>query len=57
MKNPTKKAALKARIPLGRISDPEDMAGPVVFLACEEISRYVNVIGLLADGGIFSNAQ
>ncbi|KAL4733197.1 hypothetical protein BDV11DRAFT_175928 [Aspergillus similis] len=57
MKNPTKKAALEARIPLGRIGDPEDMAGPAVFLACEEMSRYVNATGLLADGGMYSNLQ
>ncbi|KAJ6034922.1 uncharacterized protein N7446_009679 [Penicillium canescens] len=57
MKNPTKKAALEARIPLGRIGSPEDMAGPAVFLACEEMSRYVNASGLLADGGMFSNLQ
>lgn len=57
MRNPTKKAALEARIPLGRIGSPEDMAGPAVFLACEEMSRYVNASGLLADGGMFSNLQ
>ncbi|OJZ80539.1 hypothetical protein ASPFODRAFT_200596 [Aspergillus luchuensis CBS 106.47] len=57
MKNPTKKAALEARIPLGRIGNPDDMAGPAVFLACEEMSRYVNATGLLADGGMFSNLQ
>ncbi|KAJ5698410.1 hypothetical protein N7462_000415 [Penicillium macrosclerotiorum] len=57
MKNPTKKAALEARIPLGRIGNPEDMAGPAVFLACEEMSRYVNATGLLADGGMYSNLQ
>jgi hypothetical protein len=33
------------------------MAGPAVFLACEEMSRYVNATGLLADGGMFSNLQ
>ena len=57
MKNPTKKAALEARIPLGRIGSPEDMSGPALFLACEEMSRYVNGAGLLADGGMFSNLQ
>ncbi|KAL4922305.1 hypothetical protein BDW62DRAFT_51028 [Aspergillus aurantiobrunneus] len=57
MKNPTKKAYLEAKIPLGRIGDPEDMAGPAVFLASEEMSRYVNASGLLADGGMFSNLQ
>ncbi|KAL3479965.1 hypothetical protein BJX99DRAFT_221580 [Aspergillus californicus] len=57
MKNPTKKAYLEARIPLGRIGEPEDMAGPAVFLASEHMSRYVNGSGLLADGGMFSNLQ
>ncbi|KAI9932346.1 hypothetical protein ASPWEDRAFT_59285 [Aspergillus wentii DTO 134E9] len=57
MKNPTKKAALEARIPLGRIGSPEDMAGPAVFLASEEMSRYVNGAPLLADGGMFVNLQ
>jgi len=57
MKNPTKKAALEERIPLGRIGSPEDMAGPAVFLACEEMSRYVNGMGLLADGGMYSKLQ
>lgn len=57
MKNPGKKAALERRIPLGRIGRPEDMAGPAVFLACEEMSRYVNASGVLADGGMFSNLQ
>ncbi|KAJ5300443.1 uncharacterized protein N7443_005445 [Penicillium atrosanguineum] len=57
MKNPAKKAALEARIPLGRIGNPEDMAGPAIFLACEPMSRYVNATGILADGGMFSNLQ
>ncbi|KAE8154862.1 hypothetical protein BDV25DRAFT_147113 [Aspergillus avenaceus] len=57
MNDPVKKAALEARIPLGRVGDPEDMAGPAVFLACEEMSRYVNATGLLADGGMYSNLQ
>ncbi|OJJ64299.1 hypothetical protein ASPSYDRAFT_139839 [Aspergillus sydowii CBS 593.65] len=57
MKNPAKKAYLEARIPLGRVGDAEDMAGPAVFLASDEMSRYVNGSGLLADGGMFSNLQ
>jgi L-rhamnose 1-dehydrogenase len=57
MKNPTKKAYLEARIPLGRIGNPQDMAGPAVFLACEEMSAYVNGAPLLADGGMFVNLQ
>ncbi|KAL4817482.1 hypothetical protein BDW67DRAFT_159628 [Aspergillus spinulosporus] len=57
MKNPAKKAYLEARIPLGRVGQPEDMAGPAVFLASEEMSRFVNGSGLLADGGMFCNLQ
>jgi L-rhamnose 1-dehydrogenase len=57
MKNPTKKAYLEARVPLGRIGRPEDMAGPAVFLASEEMSPYVNGAPLLSDGGMFSNLQ
>lgn len=57
MKNPDKKAALEERIPLGRIGSPDDMVGPAVFLACEEMSRYVNGTGLLADGGMYSKLQ
>ncbi|CAI7604242.1 unnamed protein product [Penicillium discolor] len=57
MKDPAKMAALEERIPLGRIGDPNDMAGPAVFLACEEMSRYVNATGLLADGGMYSKLQ
>lgn len=57
MKNPKKKAYLESRIPLGRIGNPQDMAGPAVFLACEELSGYVNGAPLLADGGMFVNLQ
>ncbi|KAL4769551.1 hypothetical protein BDW60DRAFT_218772 [Aspergillus nidulans var. acristatus] len=39
MKNPANKADLEARIPLGRFGEPEDMAGPAVFLASKEMSR------------------
>ncbi|KAK0645125.1 L-rhamnose-1-dehydrogenase [Lasiodiplodia hormozganensis] len=52
MKNPEKKAYLEKRVPLGRVGRPEEMAGPAVFLACEDFSSYVNGSGLLADGGI-----
>lgn len=48
---------LENKIPLGRIGDTCDMAGPVVFLACEELSGYVNGVQLLADGGMYVNLQ
>lgn len=57
MKNPEKKAYLEKRVPLGRVGRPEEMAGPAVFLACEDFSSYVNGSGLLADGGMFVNLQ
>lgn len=36
---PEKMAYLKERIPLGRVAEPEDLAGPAVFLA-SDMSRY-----------------
>ena len=39
-----------ARVPLGRMADPADLAGPLLFLATEE-SRYVTGHELRVDGG------
>lgn len=55
--NEEKRKYTEMRIPLGRTGDPSDMAGPAVFLACEELSRYVNGAQLLVDGGMFVNLQ
>ena len=57
MRNDVKRKYLEARIPLGRVGDTSDMAGPAVFLACEAMSGYVNGSGLLADGGMFVHLQ
>ncbi|KAK3395132.1 hypothetical protein B0H63DRAFT_492128 [Podospora didyma] len=38
-----KRRYMEGRIPLGRIGEKEDLAGPAVFLACEELSGYVTV--------------
>lgn len=46
---------LKA-IPLGRIGEPEDVAGAYVYLASEEAS-YVNGASILVDGGWLVNLQ
>ena len=51
-----KRAYLNGRIPLGRIGEPDDVAGPVVFLA-SAAARYVTGAGLLVDGGLFVNLQ
>ncbi|KAI2467981.1 3-oxoacyl-reductase [Annulohypoxylon bovei var. microspora] len=52
-----KRAYMEGRIPLGRTGDPRDMAGPAVFLACDELSGYVTGAQLLVDGGLFVNLQ
>ncbi|KAM3080891.1 hypothetical protein ACMFMG_004853 [Clarireedia jacksonii] len=57
MKNEVKKAYLGQRIPMGKVGDPSDIAGPAVFLACPELSPYCNGTQLLADGGMFVHLQ
>ena len=57
MANPAKVQMLETRIPLGRIGESKDMAGPAVFLASEELSPYCNGSQLLADGGMFVSLQ
>ena len=52
-----KRAYTETRIPLGRTGEPSDMAGPAVFLACDQLSGYVNGAQLLVDGGMFVNLQ
>lgn len=57
MKSKAKVDYLEARIRMGRIGETTDIAGPAVFLACEELSPYCNGTQLLADGGILVNLQ
>lgn len=52
-----KRVYMEGRIPLGRTGVPSDMAGPAVFLACEQLSGYVTGAQLLVDGGLFVNLQ
>jgi L-rhamnose 1-dehydrogenase len=51
-----KRARMEARIPLGRLGQPEDLAGPIVFLA-SDMARYCTGSALLVDGGAFVNLQ
>ncbi len=51
-----KRARMSARIPLGRLGEPDDLAGPIVFLA-SDLARYVTGAALLVDGGAFVNLQ
>lgn len=57
MQNEVKRKYLEHRIPLGRVGKPEDIAGPAVFFACDELSSYVTGSQLLADGGMFVHLQ
>ncbi|ROV91376.1 hypothetical protein VMCG_09661 [Cytospora schulzeri] len=52
-----KRSYMEGRIPLGRTGETKDLAGPAVFLACEELSGYVTGAQLLVDGGAFVNFQ
>ncbi|MCE4056151.1 SDR family NAD(P)-dependent oxidoreductase [Pseudomonas sp. Au-Pse12] len=54
--NPEKREYMVKRTPLGRLGEPEDIAGPIVFLA-SDMARYVTGAALLVDGGLFVNLQ
>lgn len=54
--DPVKRASFNKRVPVGRLGEPDDIAGPVVFLA-SDAARYVNGAGILTDGGLFVNLQ
>lgn len=54
--NPVKRADQERRIPLGRLGQPEDLVGPVLFYA-SELSGYVTGASLLVDGGMAISLQ
>jgi len=49
-KNPIRSESILSRIPAGRWGDPDDFAGPIVFL-CSEASSYMHGSIMLVDGG------
>jgi L-rhamnose 1-dehydrogenase len=51
-----KRKYMEGRVPLGRLGRPEDMIGPIVFLA-SDMAEYVTGAALLVDGGAFVNLQ
>ncbi len=49
--------AFMNRMPLGRIAEPDDIAGPVLFLASDD-ARFITGVNLAVDGGVSaSNGQ
>ena len=57
MDNDALMKAFLRRIPLGRPGEPEDVAGPVLFLASDD-ARFVTGVNLAVDGGVSaSNGQ
>ncbi len=48
--NPERAKSILGRIPAGRWGEPEDFAGPIVFL-CSDASSYMHGSILLVDGG------
>ena len=57
MDNDSLMEAFMRRIPLGRPGEPEDVAGPVLFLASDD-ARFVTGVNLAVDGGLSaSNGQ
>jgi L-rhamnose 1-dehydrogenase len=54
--DPEKRRYMEARTPLGRLGQPEDMVGPIVFLA-SDMAAYVTGAALLVDGGMYVNLQ
>ncbi|KAK7058996.1 hypothetical protein VNI00_001620 [Paramarasmius palmivorus] len=52
----TKRENMIKRTCLGRLGAPDDIAGPVVFLA-SDLAKYVTGSSLLVDGGLFVNLQ
>jgi len=51
--NPERLQTFMTRIPMGRLGQPEDLVGPVIFLA-SDMSRYVTGITLAVDGGFLA---
>ncbi|WLA86144.1 MULTISPECIES: SDR family NAD(P)-dependent oxidoreductase [Bradyrhizobium] len=51
--DPARVAGFLGRTPLGRVGQPEELVGPVVFLA-SELASYVNGVTMPVDGGFLA---
>jgi len=51
--NPARLQTFMGRIPMGRLGQPEDLVGPVIFLA-SDMARYITGITLPVDGGFLA---
>jgi 3-oxoacyl-[acyl-carrier protein] reductase len=49
--HPDRLAATERQVPLGRIGEPDDIAGPILILA-SDAARYVTGTSLVIDGGL-----
>lgn len=47
---------MSGRIPLGRLGQPDDLSGSIVFLAAD-LAKSVTGATLLVDGGAFVNLR
>ncbi|SPO24778.1 related to Glucose 1-dehydrogenase / peroxisomal 2,4-dienoyl-CoA reductase [Ustilago trichophora] len=56
LKDTAKREKMIARHPLRRLGTPEDIAGPVVFLA-SDLAQFMTGSSMLVDGGCFVNLQ
>lgn len=57
LQNDEKRKYLEHRIPWGRVGKPEDLAGPAVFFAADQMSGFVTGAQLLVDGGMYVHLQ
>jgi NAD(P)-dependent dehydrogenase (short-subunit alcohol dehydrogenase family) len=54
--DPQARAGVEARVPLGRIGDPDDVAGATIYLS-SRAGRYLTGILIPVDGGITNNGR
>ena len=54
--DPQARAGVAARVPLGRIGEPDDMAGATIYLA-SRAGRYLTGVVIPVDGGITNNGR